>query len=885
MSATDTAAAPVALDSVFARFERQAAATPQRLAVLAEAGDASYAALARRAAEVCTGLLAHGVDVEEPVGVWLHRDADLPAALLGVWQAGGAWVPFDPQDPPARVLRLLALCGAKRVVGHGDLLATLRQAGAAQGLATPALIDIATLVQSVGAAAAPSRAAGGDRLAYLLFTSGSSGEPKAVEVEQRSVLNLLQATQELIGFGAADRYLATSTIGFDIAVAEIFLPLITGGSLLLRDRQALLEPARLAQDLRRFGVSVMQTGPSVWQLLLAQASDFPKLRVAISTGEAIAPDLAQQLAAYAEQAWNLYGPTETTVWATAHALDAAAALDASATSAPIGRPLAGMQAIVVDDAGRAVADGQSGELLIGGAGVARGYRGNAALTEERFIDLGPGLGRFYRSGDLVRRDASGVLHYLGRNDEQLKIRGVRVEPGEVEAALRSDARVLQAAATWYDTGNGSRAVVAAVVAQPGRRLDSGELHGALQTLLPAQMIPARFLFVPWLPMTANGKVDRQAIRAAATSQPLDPPMTPPPALTETERLLAGIWQRMLGLDQVAPDDHFLSIGGDSLAAVQMMVEAEALFGVELPVHTPFETPTLAQMARRIDAARQRPATLNNADFVYPLVEMPGQRPLFFCDVNLNVARRGAWTVPCPLYAISAWARGSGFVQAESLTALAAAYLDGIRRVQARGPYRIAGFSKGGLVAFELAQQLKRQGEQVELLFLLEPTHPRKTNAPASAPNWPVKHTGLAQRALGRWRRIVQGPRARGFKPWLQDVVPYTRFPPYQWLVYHLVHLYGRRPNPVSQMLLPRNRWPAFWFAAKRQIKDYVAQPYDGPVLAVFGREDYSAGGAWPDLLGAQAQVHVLPSTHLTIFDEADRQPWMKLLAASLASQG
>ena len=873
----DAAAAPDA--SVFTLFARQAAATPDHPAVLADSGDLSYAALARRANDVCHVLRADGLGAEQPVGVWMERSAELPAALLGVWQAGGAWVPFDAQDPPARVLRLLHACGATRVIGQRRLLDMLHSAGSTQDHAMPTLIGIDELPS---ARDTEPCASGGARLAYLLFTSGSTGEPKAVEVEHRSVLNLLRATRALIGFDASDRYLAVATIGFDIAVAELFLPLLCGGSLLLRDRSLLLEPRRLVQELRQHGVTVMQTGPSVWQLLLAQARDFPRLRVLISTGEAIGPELARRLADHGEQAWNLYGPTETTVWATAHRLEADAHGDPAAASAPIGRPMAGMQARVADEAGMPVADGEVGELWIGGAGVARGYRGNPALTEQRFV--GHGAERFYRSGDLVQRDATGLLHYLGRNDEQLKIRGVRVEPGEVEAAIRQDARVLQAAATWYDTGHGSRAVVAAVVAQPGATLAAAELQCALQAQLPSQMVPSRWLFVPWLPMTASGKVDRQAIRDAAMQRAAAEPAAPPAprALGDTELALAGIWQRMLGVAKVEPDDHFLHIGGDSLAAVQMMVEAEALFAVELPIQTVFEAPTLAQLARRIDAARHRPAALRNPDFVFPLVEVPGQRPLFFCDVNLNVAQRGAWTVPCGLYAVSSWARGSGFVQADSLGALVATHIDGIRRVQPQGPYRIAGFSKGGLIAYELAQQLKARGEQVELLFLLEPTHPRHTVATSAAQRWPTKQAGLRQRVAGRWRRIVQGPRSRGFKPWLQDIVPYTRFPPLQWAVYHLVHLYGKHPNAVSKLLLPRNRWPAFWFAAKRIIKDYVARPYDGKVLAVFGQQDYSAGGAWPALLGEQAQVHVLPSTHADIFNEADRRQWMALLERALA---
>ena len=838
----------------------------------------------RAAPRTLAGIFAPaGCVAEQPVGVWMVRDADLLAVLLGIWQAGGCWVPFDPQDPPSRVLRLLAACGSDLLVGSTALLQAAASEAQASGRPLPALIDSAHIAAAPSEAEVYAAAPGGTRLAYLLFTSGSTGEPKAVEVEHHSVLNLLRATRDLLGFEPSDRYLAVATVAFDIAVAELFLPLVCGGSLLLRDRALLLQPQQLAREVRSHGVTVLQTGPSVWQLLLAEVPDFPRVRVAISTGEAVAPDLARRLASCAEQAWNLYGPTEATVWATGHRLRADEPSPYSASSAPIGRPLPGLTAVVVDADGQPLHDDTPGELLIGGEGVARGYRGNPALTQQRFITLPADGQRYYRSGDLVVRDADGVLHYLGRNDDQLKVRGVRIEPAEVESALLSDARVAQAAVTWFDTGGGARAVVAAVVRRPGAALSARELHDVLATQLPSQMIPARFLFVPWLPMTVSGKVDRRAIRDAVGLPPAQvADITAEPPLNDTERQLAGIWQRMLGLHQVHRSDHFFSIGGDSLAAVQMLVEAEAQFDLVLQVQAVFEAPTLGELAAKIDAARQLSSTpMRNTDFVFPLVPMQGERPLFFCDINLSMARRGAWAVPCPLYAVSSWARGSGFVQAESLSALVAVHIEGIRRVQPRGPYRIGGFSKGGLIAYELAQQLRRQGEVVELLFLLDPTHPRRTAKIDSVQRWASKQRPLSERFAGRLKRIVRGPAERGFRPWLQDLVPYSRFPPVQWAIYQLVHLYGRHPNPVSQRLLPRNRWPAFWFAAKKMMKDYVAEPYSGSVLAVFTAHDYAAGGAWPALLGSQAQTKVLQTGHEHLFTDDASSEWMALLTRRL----
>ena len=694
-------------------------------------------------------------------------------------------------------------------------------------------------------------------------------------------MRLLLATRDLLDISAADRQLAATTVSFDVSVPELFVPLITGASVLLRDRNIQRDPRRLARDVRDHGVTMVQTGPAVWRAILSEVPDFPRVRVAITTGEAIAPELAQRLAACGDQVWNLYGPTETTVWATAHRLVPVAGEDASAPSAPIGTPLPHVHVAVIDTDLNPLPDGSPGELAIGGGGVARGYHGNMALTRERFVTLGHDGGRYYRSGDLVVRDATGVLHYFGRLDDQVKIRGVRIEPAEVEAALRRDPRVAQAAVTWFETDPGSRALVAAVVTRAGRSCSAPDLRTRLEAELPPQLIPSRFLFVTDVPLTAGGKVDRVAIRVAAASAAPSPSSTRRRPLTETEAALAGIWQRQLRVDAVAPDDHYYALGGDSMAAVQMIVEAEARFGVQLSMHWLLAAPTLEGLARTIDTATAQPAAMTNPDFVFRLVEQGTSPPLFFCGVDLAVAGRNTWQVPCPLYAVSLWALGTGFVQAASLSALAAVQLESIRRVQPRGPYRLGGFSMGGLVAFELAQQLVQQGELVEVLFLLAPTHPLHT-AGTSRTRYPFKRAPLLHRVAGRARRLVQGPGRRGFRAWLKELVPYTRFPGVNWATYHLVHLYGRKPNPVSAMLLPRNRWPGFWFAAKRLIATYAARPYAGPTLAVFPDEGPVTSDAWPSLLGPGAEVHVFEAPHEAMFTDPVMARWMPLLARFLA---
>ena len=882
--------------NVFTCFEKQANATPAALAIIDETGETRYGELATRADAIARYLLSLGLTAEQPVGILMQRRADLLAVLLGVWKAGGAYVPFDPRDPADRIRRMQASCGIDLVLGDDALLAELRTACDAGGTTAPRTVDVTTIPDSTAVVAPLPIPDGGARLAYLLFTSGSTGDPKAVEVEHRHVLALLQSARDMLQLEAGDRYLAASTIAFDASITELFLPLVTGAVVVLRDRGILLDPHRLARDVRTHGITVMQTGPSVWQVMLAEVPDFPRVRVAITHGEAVAPALAQRIAAQGDVVWNLYGPTETTVWATGARLHPDDGAGLSTTSAPIGAPLPHVRVLILDEHLNAVPDGSPGELCLGGPSVARGYRNNDALTHERFITIAGQ--RLYRSGDVVVRDVHGVLHYFGRNDDQIKVRGIRVEPGEVEAAILRDQRVVQTAATWFANPNGSRSMVAAVVLQSGAQCRAQDLHDALSSLLPRAMIPARFLFVPWLPMTTSGKVDRKAIRqeaeAAAASSTVTAGRAPPGtashrALTNTELALATIWQRMLGLASVAPDDHFFSIGGDSLAAVQMMVEVEARFGLVLPVHLAFEAPTLETLARRVEKVQQKVEDDATSGFVFELVPSDRGTPVFFSGVELSLARRGLWTLRCPLFAIALWAKRSGFVQQSSLTSLATSHLAAIRSIQPRGPYRLAGFSLGGLIAYEMAQQLRATGEVVEMLFLLDSMAPytvQMTGAgskPTSTMPELDHRAPLQERITRHLRRVLRGPGSTGVGQWMYEALMLDRTAFIDWMHYLATNHYLRHPNAASRLLFPRDRWRAFWFAGRRLVRNYTATTYDGPVLAVFTKQD-RRGEIWSALLGPEAVRHDVELPHLALFDEPALSQWMGWLAERLGEE-
>ena len=609
----------------------QAAVRPTDVAVLAGAASLDHATLDRRARRVAAALAARGLGPGQLVAVCLPRDASLLPTLLGVLRAGAAYLPLDPNHPAGRLAWLLSDARAAAVVTVAELRERLPAVTPAVYLADVLLDEQPAPGFDTGPTLTP------DDRAYVLYTSGSTGQPKGVEVTHGNLVNLLLAMVDEPGLRAGERLAALTTLSFDIAGLELFGPLLAGGCVQLVSSDDAQDAVRLGRLLDDPAIDVAQATPSTWRMLqLAGWTARPGLRL-LCGGEPLPRDLADVLLAGGADLWNLYGPTETTIWSTVDAVQAGPGPVA------IGRPIRNTRVALVDAALRPVPFGSVGELLIGGAGVARGYLRRPELQAERFVhapETGD-AGRLYRTGDRARFLPDGRLVCLGRLDDQVKLRGHRIEPGEIEATLRDLDGVDDVAVALRRDEQGLDQLVAYVQLGVPKRADdfAQSLRTQLRTRLPEILVPDRVVALDALPRTPNGKLDRRALPdpwdadgAGSAADPTGAPSGDPPA-TPTERRLASLWADVLGQPPAGRDTSFFDAGGHSLLATALIARVRRALQVGVPLRAFFEDPTLAGLGARVEAA----APLD--DQATPLVHDPhgpaplssGQQRMWFLD--------------------------------------------------------------------------------------------------------------------------------------------------------------------------------------------------------------------------------------------------------------
>jgi aspartate racemase len=691
-------------------IEAQVARTPNSVAAELEGAGLTYRELDARANQLGRVLLGRGAGPGVLVGICLERSIEMLVALLAVLKTGAAYVPLDPTYPDNRLAFMLADSGAGVLITQ-ESLATRVPPSTARVLRVDA--DAAEIA---GASAEPIRAlVTPEDVAYVIYTSGSTGQPKGVAVLHQGVVNFLCSMQRQPGLTASDVLLAVTTLSFDIAGLELFLPLVVGARVVICPRHAATDGVALARAIDTAGITVMQATPATWQMLMdAGWSGRDGLKV-LCGGDTLPRALADMLLERVGEVWNLYGPTETTIWSTAHRVGP----DTSAVS--IGRPIANTRIYIVDRHGQPTPIGVAGELCIGGDGVARGYLNRPELTTERFVPdpfAGVAGARMYRTGDLARYRANGGIEFLGRLDHQVKVRGHRIELGEIEAALAEHPDVRQAVAVVRQDPPGDRRLVAYVVCE---RADAGlvdELRAELRRRLPEYMVPSAFAVVAALPLTSNGKVDRLRLPAPEPRRPAAATAAPPE--TPLEQSIVEVWRELLGRPDVGVDDNFFDLGGHSLLAVRMLDAVEKICGQRLPVSTLFAGATIRHLIR---VMRERPAG-EGVKLLTPLQAGGSRTPFFFLygdwagggfycrELTRQVGPEQ------PFYVFHPWGLDGGTVP-PTIEQMAEAYLRELRAVRPIGPYLLGGYCLGGLVALEMAQRLRAQGEQVAFLMAID----------------------------------------------------------------------------------------------------------------------------------------------------------------------
>jgi len=573
-------------------FEHQAAQRPDAMAVVFEDRQLSYAELDARADRLARQLRALGVGPDARVGVFMQRSEALVVALLAILKAGGAYLPLDPAHPPQRLLHMIDEAGPVLLLADAEL------APALPATTVRTLVPGRDTADGGGDDDSPAPALHEGHLAYVIYTSGSTGRPKGVMTEHRAIVNRLLWMQQAYALAPHDVVLQKTPFGFDVSVWEFFWPLMAGARLVLARPDGHKDPAYLGELIRSSGVTTLHFVPSMLQAFLARpgaVAGCASLRRVVCSGESLAAGLARQCRERLPHArlYNLYGPTEAAVDVSAWTCESD-----DADSVPIGRPIANTRLYLLDDALRPVPLGVAGELYIGGVQVARGYLNRPELTAQRFIaDPFAEGGRLYRTGDLGRWRADGAIEYLGRNDFQIKLRGQRIEPGEIEAQLRALDGIAEAAVLAREDRAGALALVAYVVpASPGGALEPAQLRERLGERLPDHMLPAAYVRLAALPLTGNGKLDRQVLPAPDDDAFGHRAFAPPQS--DIEQALAAIWSQLLGIERIGRHDSFFALGGHSLLAVRLLEQLRQR-GWSIDVRAVFERPELAAMAAAV----------------------------------------------------------------------------------------------------------------------------------------------------------------------------------------------------------------------------------------------------------------------------------------------
>jgi amino acid adenylation domain-containing protein len=908
-------------------FEAQVEQTPDALALVFEDEQLTYRELNNRSNQLAHHLQKLGVEPEVLVGLCLERSVEMIVGCLSILKAGGAYVPLDPTYPQERLNFMLEDAQIPILLTHSALAPLFENfekscldkteithlpyqksresdspllVGEGQGeRLTEQYLSVVCLDKEADAITQQSKenpisSVTPKNLAYVIYTSGSTGKPKGVLVQHQGLCNLSEAQIQTFNLSPWNRILQFASVSFDASIFEIVMALSTGATLYLAKKESLLAGTALIQLLRDKAITHVTLPPSLLAVLPPQ--ELPALRTIISAGEACSTDIVKRWAS-GRRFFNAYGPTEATVWSTV------AELSDGSEKLSIGRPIANTQVYILDSYLQPVPIGIPGELYIGGDGLARGYLNQPELTTQKFIpnpfSLKPET-RLYKTGDLARYRPDGNIEFLGRIDEQVKIRGFRIELGEIETVLNQHPDVKEAVVIAKQDVSGNKRLVAYLVPNQeqlptiGAQGFASLLRCFLKEKLPEYMIPSAFVMLEVLPLLPNGKVDRRSLKVLDVDktelrETYIAPRTP------TEEAIAKIWAEVLKCDRIGIRDNFFELGGDSLLAVRLMAQIHEQFERELPLSTLFLNPTVEGLANTLG---QESDTLPWSPLV-PL-QPAGSKPPFFCihpifgTVFPYYELAYCLGFDQPFYGLQPLGLDGEQPPLTRIEDIAAYYIKALRKVQPSGPYFLGGWSFGGLVAFEMAQQLMRGGHQVALLALLDALAPIPGNIPSFREGFKFLLTTATRSTwsfLLDYLYLITASNKHKSNTFL------ARFPNFNKLFQGLgsseslsslwgkVALANLIPQESRERILSElNIRPMLRvYQANTQANlNYIPQFYPNPITLLrtsgessIAHKDPTLG--WSQLARGKVEVHRVPGNHLTML----KKPHVQVLAEQL----
>ena len=836
-------------------IEAQVQRTPDALAVVFEDERLTYREMNRRANLIAHRLRKLGVGPEVIVGVFAERSVEMILGLVATLKAGGAYLPLDPSYPTERLNFMLNDAQPTIVLVQRSLTAKLPQhAGQVVFLGD----DFAAEND-----ANPSNSTQPDNLAYVIYTSGSTGQPKGVMNTHRGICNWLLWLQETYPLNAHDQVLQKTVFTFDVSLGEIFWSLIAGSQLIVARPGLQGDSHYLIETICENRITAIHFVPSMLSAFLEDqnAGRCSSLQHVVCAGEALPVELQERFFAVLPHArlHNLYGPTEAAVVVTYWKCERGS----DDRIVPIGRPVANTQIYILDRAMQPVPTGAVGEIHIGGVQVARGYLARPELTAEKFVPNPFGEGRLYKTGDLARYRTDGAIEFLGRSDYQVKLRGFRIEIGEIEAVLTEHPTVRDAVVMVRPNKLGGNRLVA-YVAGDLSRLKVSELRASLKAKLPNYMLPSAIVAIEKFPLSFNGKIDRRALPAPSITRG-EKAFVEPRNMLEAQ--LAAMWESALGMEPIGVTDDFFEIGGDSLQAVNLFVEIEKTLGKNLPLSTLFQMPSIEKLAAALTQAGWKP---NWSPIV--AIQPHGSRPPFICvhggfgGVLFYGQLARCLGAEQPLYGLQAEGLDGAPIDHPTIPSMADFYLEEMRRVQPHGPYFFGGYSFGGVVAFEMAQQLCAAGEEVALLVLFDSLDYQN----------PPRRYSLAHRIkLQLQTRASASP---------GEKLLYLLHRAWSNLTGAVVTRLQNAQNLLRHPEAPPSAVELVQMSHQHALSNYKLQPYPGEIT-LFRAEDpddgceHPADNGWTKFAGGGLQIHKIPGQHQQIF----AQPNVCVLAEKLAA--